>query len=205
MSIFHTSIITQLFRTALFVSILTLSACSDNNVKPSDDLDVTTDLQNSSVSSADRNKYRDGITALYNDDYDKAKSIFNDFVNTKPDLAGPYSNLSLIHYKMNKFDESMKFAEKAITLNPKQSQAYNLRALNHVRNGKIHDARKDYVKSVELKPAYINAQYNLALLYDVYLQEIELAIKHYEIYMSLLKKPDEATQDWINHLKGTLK
>jgi len=63
----------------------------------------------------------------------------------------------------------------------------------------------DYLKAIEIKPAYANAQYNLALLYDIYLQEIELAIKHYEIYTSLLKKPDEATQEWINHLKGTLK
>ncbi len=70
--------------------------------------------------------------------------------------------------------------------------------------GKINDAKKDYIKAIELKPDYINAHYNLALLYDIYLQEITLAIKHYETYLSLLKKTDEATQEWVNHLRGTL-
>ncbi|MFV9615434.1 MAG: tetratricopeptide repeat protein, partial [Gammaproteobacteria bacterium] len=79
-----------------------------------------------------------------------------------------------------------------------------LRGQLFVTKRKIHDAKKDYEKAIELKPDYSNAHYNLALLYDIYLQEMALAIKHYETYLSLIKKPDEATQEWVNHLKGVL-
>ena len=187
----------------LLCSTLVISSCTQQ-VKSDKSPVETPDNQNTSISSSDREKYRDGITALNNEDLSKAQRIFSEFIRNNPTLAGAYTNLALTHYKKNEIEQAMKLVDKAIELNPEQSQAFNLRAQLYVNNGKIHDAKKDYLKAIELKPEYINAQYNLALLYDIYLQEIELAIKHYEIYMSLLKKPDEATQEWINHLKGTL-
>jgi Tfp pilus assembly protein PilF len=156
------------------------------------------------VSKAERERYREGLLALNNNETAKAQRIFSEFIRNRPDLAGAYTNLAIIHFKKNEIDQALKLVDKAITLNPEQSQAYNLRAQIMVKQGKIKLAKADYNKAIELNPEYINAQYNLALLYDVYLQEIELAIKHYEIYMSLLKKPDQGTKDWIMHLKGTL-
>ena len=93
---------------------------------------------------------------------------------------------------------------KALELNPKQAQALNIRAQLYIKDGKIHKAKDDYIKAIKIKPDYINAQYNLALLYDIYLQEIELAITHYKIYLSLLKKTDVITKEWVTHLEGAL-
>ncbi|MCP3669417.1 MAG: tetratricopeptide repeat protein, partial [Gammaproteobacteria bacterium] len=109
-----------------------------------------------------------------------------------------------IDYQQKKYERSFKQINKAIELNPLQAQSYHLRAQIQLQNGEIKQARSDYQKALELDPAYLNAHYNLALLYDIYLQEIALAIEHYSIYLSLLGEKDEAMQDWINHLKGTL-
>ncbi len=156
------------------------------------------------VSQSDREKYRAGITALYQGELSSARRTFNEFIRLHPQLAGAYSNLALIEYKEAKYAEAMKLAEKAITLNPQQAQAYHIRGKTYVKLGKIHEAKADYLKAVELKPGYIQAQYNLALLYDIYLQDIASAVKHYELYMALNKTQDEKTRDWISHLKGTL-
>jgi len=158
-----------------------------------------------SISSSEREKYRKAIAALDNGQLEQAKNIFSEISDANPSLAGPYTNIALIHYKNKKYVDSFKLTEKAIKLNPKQAEAYNLRGQLNIAAGKVHDAKKDYREAIKLKPDYANAQYNLALVYDIYLQEIELAIKHYEIYMSLLKSPDEPTKEWISHLKGTLK
>jgi len=200
--------INQVFKKiALIFSVLLISSCAQDNIKSSDSgMAVTEESEQSkSVSSSDKEKYRDGITALYNNDLSKAQRIFSEFVRNKPKLAGAYSNLALVYFKKEEFDKSLKQLNKALELNPKQAQAYNLRAQLYVVDGKIHEAKADYLKAIEYKPKYTNAQYNLALLYDVYLQEINLAIKHYKIYMSLIKEPDEATKEWITHLEGTLK
>ncbi len=86
-----------------------------------------------------------------------------------------------------------------------KAPAYNLRAQLQLKKGAIKQAQQDYLKAIELYPDYTIAHYNLALLYDIFLQEIALAIEHYSIYLSLLDKEDENTRDWINHLKNTLK
>jgi tetratricopeptide (TPR) repeat protein len=193
------------YKIILAGALVILSSCSQEPVKPETFKQSGRTEQGKSATKADRDKYREGLIALNNHDNAKAQRIFSEFIRNKPGLAGAYTNMALIHSKNSEYDQSLTLINKAIQLNPKQSQAYNLRAQIMLKNGKIHKAKDDYIKAVELNPKYINAQYNLALLYDIYLQEIELAIKHYNIYMSLLKKPDQGTKEWVDHLKGTLK
>jgi len=186
-----------------------LISCAGENTKEVDS-DINNDTTSSvvstkSVTKRDREKYRDGITALHNNELSKAQRIFAEFIRSQPKLAGAYTNLALVFFKKNDLEKSFKTVEKALQLNPKQPQALNLRAQLYINNGKIHKAKDDYLLAISIKPKYANAQYNLALLYDIYMQEIELAIKHYKLYMMLLKKPDEATLEWVNHLEGTLK
>ncbi|MFK5893305.1 MAG: tetratricopeptide repeat protein [Pseudomonadota bacterium] len=191
-------------RLVVFALLFSLFSCAQQ-LKVPESKSGEENVPSRAVSKAEREKYRAGITALYNNDLSKAQRIFNEFIRNKPKLAGGYANLALVHFKKKEFKKSLKQVNKALKLNPKQVQALNLRAQLYVLDGKIHKAKADYLLAVKTKPKYVNAQYNLALLYDVYLQEIELAIQHYKIYMSLLKKPDEITQDWITHLEGTLK
>lgn len=190
----------------LLAFIAMLSACTNESVKEAADNSSSQAMKTTSqsVTKYDREKYRNGITALNNNELSKAQRIFNEFIRNKPELAGAYSNLALVHYKKNEFDKSFKLVNKALELNHKQAQALNLRAQIYITEGEIHKAKDDYLLAVKLKPEYINAQYNLALLYDIYLQEVELAIKHYNIYLSLLKRPDDKTIEWVKHLKGTL-
>jgi len=186
------------------ISVLALSACTQTPVKDSATTAQTHMIGNISVSTSEHEKYEKGLIVLNNNENSRAEQIFNDFLADKPDLAGPYTNLALIQFKKKNYDQSLELVNQALLRNPEQAQAYQLRGQIFLTRKKIHDAKKDYVKAIELKPDYINAHYNLALLYDIYLQEIALAIKHYETYLSLIKKPDEATREWVNHLKGIL-
>ena len=188
----------------LSISITALAACAPVPEKQSVTTAQTGRVETITVSPADRERYKSGLIALSNNDNFKAEGIFNGFLVDRPELAGPYTNLALIQLKKKDYDLALELVNKALQRNPEQAQGYQLRAQIFLTRGKIIDAKKDYIKAVELKPDYINAHYNLALLYDIYLQEITLAIKHYETYLSLLKETDEATQEWVNHLRGTL-
>ena len=94
--------------------------------------------------------------------------------------------------------------QKALQLNPAYAQAYNLRAQLNLSDGRISDARSDYLSALQYRPDYAIAEYNLALLYDVYYQDIAEAIRHYETYLSLIGQQDETTLEWVRHLRGTL-
>ena len=186
------------------ILFIVLSGCAQDSSRPSPSDPVPDSTQAISASKSDRDAYRKALTALNNQELDKAQRLFSQFIRNKPELAGGYSNLALIHFKKNEFDKALKQVNRALELNPNQAPALNLRAQLYVKEGKIHEAKDDYLKAIKIKPTYINAQYNLALLYDVYLQEIKLALKHYKLYLSLLKKPDTTTEEWVNHLAGTL-
>ena len=193
-----------IFSYLITISIMVLSACAQTLDKSSAATAQTHTIENISVTTEEHEKYKKGIIALNNNENTKAERIFNELLEDKPELAGPYTNLALIQFKKKNYEQSLELVNKALLRNPELAQAYQLRGQLFVTKRKIHDAKKDYVKAIELKPDYINAHYNLALLYDIYLQEIALAIKHYETYLSLIKKPDEATQEWVNHLNGIL-
>lgn len=192
------------------LSFILLSACAQGPSKESSKLSASapspsTSPQALSVSQSDRDAYKKALIALNDQNLDKAQRLFNQFTRDKPELAGGYANLALIHFKRKEFDKALKQVNKALERNPEQAPALNIRAQLYIKNGKIHKAKEDYLKAIKTDPKYANAQYNLALLYDIYLQEIALAIKHYKIYLSLLKEPDKATEEWVTHLEGTLK
>lgn len=183
---------------------LMLAACASQDIKPTRDDAAVANDKHTAATDSEKEAYQAGITALKNKDYTQAEHIFSDLLKNNDTFAGAYCNLAIIYFKANDYDTAAKLANKALEVNPGLAQAYNLRAQINVKIGKIDEAKNDYIKAVELNPSYANAHYNLALLYDIYMQDINMAIKHYEIYLSLLSQPDQQTSEWLNHLKGSL-
>ena len=91
----------------------------------------------------------------------------------------------------------------ALTRNPNFAQALNLLAYLEQVSGEIRSAEKHYKEAIKNKDDYAIAHYNIALLYDVYLQDIESAIPHYERYLKLTNNKDKSTADWLEQLKRT--
>ena len=148
--------------------------------------------------------YQQGLDALAVNDLAGARKIFQQFIQNNAQLSGAYLNLALIDYREENYQQAEKLLEIALSLNPEQAAAFHLKGLIDQQQGHIKQARDNYLRAIELKPDYMNAHYNLALLYDIYLQEIELAIQHYNLYLNLNTEKDAATREWINHLKNTL-
>jgi tetratricopeptide (TPR) repeat protein len=184
--------------------LVALVSCTQTQEKPVSADAASPDPDAIRLTDAERRLYQDGIKALKNQDYSAARRLFTEFANERPELAGAHTNLALISLIEEDVDQSLTYVNKALEVNPNQAQAYQLRGQILVQQGNIHDARKDYVRATELDPGYINAQYNLALLYDIYLQDLESAIEHYENYLSLLDEPDTKTQEWVDHLERAL-
>ena len=197
----------------ILLAAVSISACSEKTLPPqtqqpqatSSGVDQIQVESNNQQALQQTEEFKKGLSAMKEGEYSEAERFFREFIRKNPKLAGAYTNLALIYYDRDEFERSLKLVNRAIELNPEQSQALNLRAQLMIEKGEIHKARSDYLRAVELNPGYLNAQYNLALLYDIYLQDIKRAIQHYEIYLSLLNQPDEPTSEWIEQLKRTLK
>jgi tetratricopeptide (TPR) repeat protein len=68
------------------------------------------------------------------------------------------------------------------------------------RNGKFIEAEAAYLKAVTASPDYALAHYNLGVLNELYLQRLDVALQHFEIYQELVGA-DKQVEKWIADLK----
>jgi len=193
------------FINTIFISIVLLSGCASQESRPDKLSQQSIDKALKETSESDIEKYRDAIALLGNGKLDKAETALTEFTEDRPELAGPWVNLALINIKRNKLDKAEHLLQQSLQRNPEMPQAYNLLGYIEKSRNNIIKARDHYIKAVELKHNYAIAHYNLALLYDIYIQDIGKAVAHYQKYMALTKYKDKRTADWLDQLKATLK
>ena len=183
----------------LLISAL-LTACSTTNNTPTTS---SSDLNPLDQSESELSRYKMAIIFLNNNNLDQAKEILVELNTERPELAGPYVNLAVIALKNNDPVKAIELAKTAVEKNPKLPQALNLLAYLEQMNGEITLAINHYKQAIENKEDYAIAHYNIALLYDIYLQDIETAIPHYERYLKLTNNKDKNTADWLEQIKRT--
>ncbi len=185
----------------IIFSLLSIVGCSQRNhdtpeniKQPAGSTKIKTDPKTEIQS------YQQAITHLNDNRLDEAESILLNFTKHQPELAGPWANLGLIQLKQNNIDEAEELVKKAIAKNPDMTQALHLLAIIENKRGNIKKSEQLYLQAIQHKPNYAIAHYNLALLYDIYLQKRELAIIHYQKYLALIDYKDQRTADWLNEL-----
>ncbi len=149
-------------------------------------------------------RYHSALTELDNGNYETAKMLLQNIIEMDANLAGPWANLALIHIKQNHHTEAEKKIKTALDKNPEMVQALNIAGILEYKKGNINTAKDYYQKAISNKPDYALAHYNLALLYDLYLQDIEKAVIHYRRYLELSGHNDKKTKLWIQELERNL-
>jgi len=183
----------------LLVSLLITSCSSTNETN----IVSSSGLSPLEQSDSERNEYRKAILLLNKNQLDTAKDIFLKLKSTRPELAGPYANLAIIALKQNQPDKALELVKTSLIRNDKLPQALNLLAYIEQENGEIKSAEKHYLEAIKYNQNYALAHFNIALLYDIYLQNVDKAIPHYERYMKLINNKDKTTADWVEQLKRT--
>ncbi len=178
-----------------------ITACSNS---PAIKGKKTPTAQSTEASVEELMIYKDAIIALNNNELDKAENLFTTMSERQPNIAGPWANLALIEIKRENLAQAELYVKSALDNNADMPQALNLSGYLAEKQGKINVAKNYYLQAVNNKPDYAIAHYNVALLYDVYLQDIEQAIKHYQLYLTHSEQKDEATENWLEGLKSTM-
>jgi len=162
----------------------------------------TVNTQNLAADEVQR--YREAITNLNENHLDRAEQLLTGIIAQRPELAGPRVNLALVQIKNKQLDKAEKTLQLALERNPNMPQAYNLLGYIEKQRGNILKAKEDFQRAIEGKPDYAIAHYNLALLDDIYLQDIPGAIQHYKRYLELTDNEDKDTINWVGELERSL-
>lgn len=178
-----------------------LWGCGTAQVKPGGEYVTNMGLQ--SLSKSQIALYHDALSNLQSNDAKSAERKLKKLVSSNTGVPELWLNLALSQYQQSHF----KPAEKSLNSLFKQSnsvaQAYNLAGLIAVENGAFEKAVNYYKDAIKVNPEYANALYNMALVQDVYLQDVDAALMYYEKYL-VIEVEDQTTKNWVAHLKSSV-
>ena len=154
------------------------------------------------------NDYQRAVTLMKANQLDEAFALFEEIQTKAPQLSGPALNQALIKIQQQNYKDADVLLQKAITANSKNPFAYNLQGFVYRQLGQFNKSRAAYEQALSLSPNYAKAHFNLGVLADLYLQDLPLALQHYEAYQNTQSSPDSTVAKWIIDLQkrtGTYK
>lgn len=140
----------------------------------------------------------------------EAEQGFTALAQSHPQLPGPYANLGLIYRRAQRLDESVAALERAVELNPQQSQLQQQLGISYRMAGQFEKARLAYERAITLEPKAAEPYLNLGILHDLYLNDAPRALQLYQQYLSLSGQQKQNNQDnevvrkWVAELQNRL-
>ncbi|MBL8199065.1 MAG: tetratricopeptide repeat protein [Chromatiales bacterium] len=129
-------------------------------------------------------------------------SALQAFSAAHPELAGPLLNLALLRMRQGDEAGAREYFGKAAAVCTSCAPVWNGLGVLNRQQGQFSEAEQAYLKAIELDPGYALAYYNLAVLYDIYVQRPELALLNYQQYISLGADEGNAeVERWIADLR----
>ena len=144
--------------------------------------------------------FEQAAAVMASGDAAEAELRFKEFLMRYPQYPGTHVNLAIIY--TGKGDDASAQAEidAALAIDPNFAPALNQQGLLFRKNGKFLEAEAAYLKAVTASPEYELAHYNLGVLYELYLQRLDEALRHFEDYQELVGS-DEQVEKWITDLR----
>ena len=145
--------------------------------------------------------YAQAISAVKAGHDKKAIQLFSGLTREYPDFAASFTNLGLLYLKQEKLTEAEHAFMQAITIHPADAIAYNHLGVVLRQRGQFDQARQAYENALRINASYASAHLNLGILNDIYLQNLETALQHYQRYQNLTGDADQQVAKWIVDLE----
>jgi tetratricopeptide (TPR) repeat protein len=145
--------------------------------------------------------YGRAIVLMKANQLDEAFALFEEIQTKAPQLTGPLLNQALIHIQRQQYKEADVLLQKAIAANSKNPFSYNLQGFVYRQLGQFKKAREAYEQALALSPNYAKAHFNLGVLAELYLQDLPLALTHYEAYQNTQTEADSTVAKWVIDLQ----
>jgi len=149
--------------------------------------------------------YIEAIDALKNGDTEQALVLLQQVSTDAPDKPYIFTNLGLAYFKLQKMDLAEEAFQEAISRNKKDAVAYNHLGILLRFKGQFQEARKRYQRAIAIDSDYAYAHLNLGILFDIYLQDLKMALQQYQQYQALISEEDKQVAGWIADIQRRLK
>jgi len=176
------------------IFMLQLAACS-----------VTQEEASSSGSAVKNPVYMQAVAAMKSGNQEEARALFLEVIDKHPGLANAHVNIGIIFLNNKSLEEAENAFNRALKINPDNIYTLNQLGFLYRKQGEFSKAKASYEKAIDINSDYAYAHLNLGILYDLYLYDLESAIKQYKIYNELSKEEDKQVGKWIFDLERRYK
>jgi len=156
-------------------------------------------VQHPEIPAQAQTLFEQAVAVMASGDFVEAELRLKEFLLQYPAYPGAYVNLAIIHGQNGNEKAAQASIDAALALNPNHPAALNQQGMLLRRNGKFIEAEAAYLKAVTASPDYALAHYNLGVLNELYLQRLDVALQHFEIYQGLVGN-DAKVEKWITDL-----
>ncbi|MDJ0808158.1 MAG: tetratricopeptide repeat protein [Gammaproteobacteria bacterium] len=145
--------------------------------------------------------FMEALTAMRAGDRVKARRLLETLSQKQPMLAGPQLNLGILQLAEQDIEGAEQRFRRILEQHPRHPVASNQLGLLLRRQGRFNEAEQAYQDALLTRPDYPLAHRNLGILYDLYLQQPEKALFHYQRYQTLTDPADTEVTGWIADLE----
>lgn len=157
------------------------------------------------VSVAAKRAFNKAYAAFKSKKYDSAETQFQQMTKKFESLSGPWVKLAQIAEVKNEFNIAEEYYRKAIAVNKNNINTYLSLALIQRQQGLFSQAQNTYVDALNVWRDFPEAHLNVAVLYDMYLNQPVEAQKHFEAYMFLTHYKDKGVRKWLAEVRHRTK
>ena len=194
------------------LAVLLLGACQsgpDKASSPKPAVSTSPTVEGSVAESApvDANQqyYVQALASLKSGKTERALKLLLQISNAAPDMPYVFTNLGLAYFKLQQPKLAEQAFKQAIASNKKDAVAHNHLGILQRQKGQFKEARTHYQRSLAIDSDYASAHLNLGILFDIYLQDLKQALRHYQKYQALVSEEDTQVAGWIVDIQRRLK
>lgn len=190
----------------LSVALCLLSACATTQApRSSSRLEIQeavgfTITEEARVGGSVRTDYEVALTLLRQGRQDDGVALLEAVVAEAPQFSAPYIDLGVAYHQAGDLEAAEQNLLLALEQNFDHPIAHNELGIVYRKTGRFAEARRSYENALAIYPGYHFARRNLAILCDLYLADLDCALKNYEAYMATVPSDDEASM-WIADLR----
>jgi tetratricopeptide (TPR) repeat protein len=155
------------------------------------------------LDEAFRRDFEHAVDMMKNQEYAKAIDLLEKVIELSPKVTAPYIDIAIAYQHIDKPEQAEENLKAALRLVPDHPVACNEYGLLYRKTGRFADARAIYEKAIARFPDYYPVHRNLGILCDLYLNDPECALEHYEIY-SEARPEDKQVKLWIADLRARI-
>lgn len=149
-------------------------------------------------------RFDEAVALMRGERYSQAVAILEPMSQSRPELPGVHVNLGIAYDRLERGEDAAKAWQAALNADPNHAAALNLMAIHHREQGRFEEARALYRRLLRTDPRHANGHLNLAILCDLYLQDLSCALSHYQHFQALADTEHEQVAFWIADLQRRL-